>query len=116
MRRVVITGVGLVTPYGSALDAFWAGIANGRSAGQLLPHIEGSSNGAVVGAPVTGFSARDHIDAKSLRLISVQGAKAIHGGALGEAIDKTMRQTGGFVNVDHLQAACWKPFDNRQGA
>ncbi len=70
MRRVVITGIGLVTPYGSTPEAFWAGIANGRSAGQLVTHIEGLNNGALVGAPVTGFSPRDYVDAKSLRLMA----------------------------------------------
>src|SRR5262245_46063780 len=34
--------------------------------------------------------------ARSLRLLPAQGAKAVHGGELGEAIDKAMRETGGF--------------------
>ncbi len=48
--------------------------------------------------------------ARSLRLVSVQGAKAIHGGELGEAIDKTMRDAGGFLRIDDLkknQAEWW---------
>src|SRR5262245_49190497 len=37
--------------------------------------------------------------ARSLRLVAEQGAKAIHGGELGAAIDKVMRETGGFLTL-----------------
>jgi len=50
--------------------------------------------------------------AGSLRLLSAQGAKAIHGGELGEAIDKVMRETGGFLRLDDLKgnrAEWWDP-------
>jgi gamma-glutamyltranspeptidase/glutathione hydrolase len=42
--------------------------------------------------------------ARSLRLLAAQGAKAIHGGELGEAIDKAVRQAGGFLTLDDLKA------------
>jgi gamma-glutamyltranspeptidase/glutathione hydrolase len=48
--------------------------------------------------------------AGSLRLLSAQGARALHGGELGEAIDKTMRATGGFLRLEDLkqnQAEWW---------
>jgi gamma-glutamyltranspeptidase/glutathione hydrolase len=50
--------------------------------------------------------------ARSLRLLAAQGAKAIHGGELGEAIDKEMRQAGGFLRLDDLkrnEAEWWDP-------
>jgi gamma-glutamyltranspeptidase/glutathione hydrolase len=50
--------------------------------------------------------------ARSLRLIANLGAKAIHGGELGVAIDKTMRETGGFLRLEDLQkneAEWWEP-------
>jgi len=42
--------------------------------------------------------------ARSLRLVAEQGAKALHGGELGIAIDKTMRDAGGFLRLDDLKA------------
>jgi 3-oxoacyl-[acyl-carrier-protein] synthase II len=69
-RRVVVTGVGLVTPFGSEFGGFWDALASGRSAAQVIERIEGSSRGPVLGAPVTQFSARAHVDAKSLRLMA----------------------------------------------
>ena len=50
--------------------------------------------------------------ARSLRLLAEQGAKVIHGGELATAIDKTMRETGGFLRLDDLkrnQAEWWEP-------
>lgn len=50
--------------------------------------------------------------ARSLRLVAEQGARALHGGELGEAIDKTMREAGGFLRLDDLKknrAEWWEP-------
>jgi gamma-glutamyltranspeptidase/glutathione hydrolase len=50
--------------------------------------------------------------ARSLRLLADQGAKVIHGGELGEAIDRTMRETGGFLRLADLtanKAEWWDP-------
>ena len=41
--------------------------------------------------------------AASLRMIAEQGAKAIHDGDLGKAIDATMRDAGGFLTIDDLR-------------
>jgi 3-oxoacyl-[acyl-carrier-protein] synthase II len=68
-RRVVVTGMGLVTPFGCGIDGFWGALKAGQSAGRTLPGIE-SAHGAVAGAPVCGFMAREHVDAKSQRLMA----------------------------------------------
>jgi gamma-glutamyltranspeptidase/glutathione hydrolase len=50
--------------------------------------------------------------ARSLRLLASEGAKVIHGGEIGAAIDKTMRETGGFLRLDDLKnnrAEWWEP-------
>lgn len=41
--------------------------------------------------------------AASMRLVAAQGAKVIHGGELGAAIDKEMRRAGGFLTLDDLK-------------
>jgi gamma-glutamyltranspeptidase/glutathione hydrolase len=41
--------------------------------------------------------------AASLKAIAEQGARAIHGGELGKAIDATMREAGGFLTMDDLR-------------
>lgn len=39
MRRVVITGMGVVSPLGNTIDAFWHGLVSGRSAAKALKDI-----------------------------------------------------------------------------
>ena len=66
-RRVVITGIGVVTPFGCALEGLWGALQAGRSAAQEIDGVEGRR---LLGAPVTGFSASSHLDVKSLRLMA----------------------------------------------
>lgn len=50
--------------------------------------------------------------ARSLRLIAEQGAEVVYGGEIGEAIDKTMHEAGGFLSLDDLKndrAEWWEP-------
>jgi gamma-glutamyltranspeptidase / glutathione hydrolase len=52
--------------------------------------------------------------ARSLRLIAKDGAKVVHGGELGIAIDSTVGEAGGFLTIDDLRnnrAEWWKPID-----
>ncbi len=42
--------------------------------------------------------------ARSLRLIGSQGATALYNGPLGEAVDRAMREAGGFLSIKDLQA------------
>jgi 3-oxoacyl-[acyl-carrier-protein] synthase II len=68
-RRIVVTGIGLVTPFGCDVGGFWDAIRSGQSAVRAITDIEGTSDN-VIGAPVRGFAPRDHIDPKSLRLMA----------------------------------------------
>lgn len=50
--------------------------------------------------------------ARSLRLVASEGPGAIHGGALGEAVDRAMRDAGGFLRLSDLEqneAEWWEP-------
>ena len=50
--------------------------------------------------------------ANSFKLISEQGASAVHGGLLGKAIDSAMRQAGGFLalrDLEENEAEWWEP-------
>lgn len=49
---------------------------------------------------------------RSLRAVAKDGARALHGGELGEAVVRTMRDTGGFVSLEDLRtnrAEWWDP-------
>jgi 3-oxoacyl-[acyl-carrier-protein] synthase II len=79
-RRVAITGVGIVSAFGSDPAAYWQALVSGRSGVTRAP-VEGVE-GEVVGAPVTGFSPRAHLDAKSLRLMAPAVAFGVAGAQL----------------------------------
>jgi len=40
--------------------------------------------------------------ARSMRLIAGQGSQIVHGGQIGEAIDRAMRESGGFLRLDDM--------------
>ena len=50
--------------------------------------------------------------AASLEMVAAEGPTALHGGALGEAVDRTMRETEGFLRLADLaenEAEWWAP-------
>jgi nodulation protein E len=66
MNRVVVTGLGVVSPVGSSRDKYWAALLAGRSGfgPHALTPAERISTKVV--APVTDFVASEHFDARQL--------------------------------------------------
>jgi len=69
-RRVVVTGIGLVSAFGCDIATAWQALCAGRSATVALDVVDGKHFDGLVGAPVSGFSPRDYIDPKWLRLMA----------------------------------------------
>jgi len=66
-RRVWITGLGLVTPVGIGLDAFWSGLHAGKSPVKRIDRFDPSGFRSQVGAQIDDFEPTDHMDAKTAR-------------------------------------------------
>jgi 3-oxoacyl-[acyl-carrier-protein] synthase II len=66
-RRVVVTGIGAVTPIGLGVDGLWAGILAGRSAIRPITRFDASSLPARIAAEVPDFDPADWLDPKSVR-------------------------------------------------
>jgi 3-oxoacyl-[acyl-carrier-protein] synthase II len=64
MRRVVITGVGAVTPIGNTAPAFWEGLVAGRSGAAPITLFDASSFSTTFACEVKGYDPLDHIDRK----------------------------------------------------
>src|SRR2546425_8980055 len=63
-RRVVITGVGAVTPIGTAADGLWAGLAARRSAVREITRFDPTRFRSRIAAEIPDFRPLDHLDAK----------------------------------------------------
>lgn len=67
MRRVVITGIGIVAPTGVGREAFWTSIRDGRSAYGRITRFDASSYSCGVGGEATDTSYESVIDPRKLR-------------------------------------------------
>ena len=66
-RRVVISGIGAITPYGIGHEALWNGLKSGRSAVRTLDRFDPSPFRTHVAAQVNDFVPADHLEAKRAR-------------------------------------------------
>ena len=63
-RRVVVTGLGLVTPVGSSLDKAWNNIKNGVSGIRKIDSFDASSFSVQISGSVIDFNVDDYISPK----------------------------------------------------
>ena len=66
-RRVVVTGVGAVTPLGNDIETTWAGIKEGKSGVGMLTRLDSDNFAAKVAAEVKDFDIEKYIDKKDAR-------------------------------------------------
>jgi 3-oxoacyl-[acyl-carrier-protein] synthase II len=66
-RRVVITGMGVVTPIGIGKEAFWDSLKNGRSGVGRLTFFDVTDYTCQIDAEVKGFQPEAYIDKKNIR-------------------------------------------------
>jgi len=67
MRRVVVTGIGAVTPIGSAVAGLYAGVRRAQSAVEQLTRFDASPFRCTVAAEVRDFDPLTYMDAKRAR-------------------------------------------------
>ncbi|NYT38325.1 beta-ketoacyl-[acyl-carrier-protein] synthase II [Allopusillimonas soli] len=66
-RRVVITGLGIVSPVGNDLDSAWDNIVNGRSGIGTITRFDASALSARIAGEVKGFDVTQYISAKEAK-------------------------------------------------
>ena len=59
MKRVVVTGIGVITPVGNDLNTFWENLTAGRCGIGPLDRFDASDYKVKVAAQVRGFSPAD---------------------------------------------------------
>lgn len=63
-RRVVVTGVGLVTPLGTGVQKTWEGLCAGKSGVELISKFDTSEYAVKIAAEVRDFEVESFIDPK----------------------------------------------------
>jgi 3-oxoacyl-[acyl-carrier-protein] synthase II len=66
-RRVVITGVGVVTPIGTAAGGLWDGLLSRRSAVRTLTRFDPTPFRSHIAAEIPDFRPQDHLEAKRVK-------------------------------------------------
>src|SRR4051812_22069295 len=61
-RRVVITGLGVITPLGNDISTFWQNLQNGVSGIRRISSIDASQFDCQIGGEVRDFDPKDHFN------------------------------------------------------
>ena len=67
MRRVVVTGLGCVSPLGNSVEETWAGIRAGKSGVAAITHYDATNFKVKYAAEVKNFEADKYMDGKAAR-------------------------------------------------
>lgn len=68
--RVVVTGMGAVTPLGTSVAQFWDGLVAGRSGVRRITQFDASGFDCQVAGEVPDFDPADYLDSKEVRRMS----------------------------------------------
>ena len=66
-RRVVITGLGALTPIGNDVPSYWEGLSTGVSGADWITHFDASKFKTRFACELKGFQASDHFHRKEVR-------------------------------------------------
>lgn len=67
MRRVVVTGMGAVTPIGLNVDEFWNSVKDSKVGIGPITRFDASDFKAKIAAEVKGFVAKNYMDPKTAK-------------------------------------------------
>ena len=96
LKRVVVTGLGAITPLGLSAEETWENIKAGKSGAAPITHFDASQFKTQFACEVKGFNAADFIDRKESRKMDIYTQYALaaakqaiaDSGIAGEGVDK----------------------------
>ncbi len=66
-RRVVVTGLGLISPVGNSVESGWEAVCNGRSGIGPVTDFDASQLGTRIAGEIRGFDVTDYLSGKEAR-------------------------------------------------
>ncbi len=67
LKRVVVTGLGAITPLGNNVPDYWNALLNGVSGSAKITHFDASEFKTQFACEVKDFNVKDHLDRKEAR-------------------------------------------------
>lgn len=99
-KRVVVTGIGALTPLGNTVPAYWDGLINGVSGADFITQFDASKFKTRFACEVKGFNPEDFFDRKEARKLDRFSQFAV------TAADQAVKDAGidvqGSVNQDRV--------------
>lgn len=97
-RRVVVTGMGAITPIGNSVEEFWSGIKEGKTGFGSITYFDTADYRCKLAAEVKDFDPTQYMDKKSARRMEqfCQFAVAAAGQAIADA-GLTMEQEDPYM-------------------
>jgi len=86
-RRVVVTGMGVISPIGNSVDEFWESLVNGKSGIGLITRFDASAFKTRIAGEVKNFNPEPIISAKEARRIDLFSQYALCSTA--EAVERS---------------------------
>ena len=77
LKRVVVTGLGAITPIGNDVDSTWKNAIDGVSGAGPITHFDASKFKTQFACEVKNFNATEHFDRKALRTLDLYAQYAI---------------------------------------
>jgi len=123
-RRVVVTGIGAVTPIGLNISQFWDGLISGKNGVAPITHFDASKFDTQFAAEVKNFNPEEYFDKKSVKRLDrfSQFAIAASVQAIVDSdvnLEKINRDRAGVIygsgigGLETLQNEHWKYFQDR---
>jgi len=98
MKRVVITGLGAITPLGNSINEFWENIVNGKSGAASITKFDTTNFKTHFGCEVKGFEVEQYFDKKEIKKYDLFTQYAV------AASDQAIKDAGlDFTKMDDLE-------------
>jgi len=94
MRRVVVTGIGALTPIGNNLEDFWQNLQDGVSGAGMITKFDTEKFRSKIACEVKDFNPKDHFHVKEIRKYDPFSQYALY------AVDQAI--TNGNIDFDTL--------------
>jgi 3-oxoacyl-[acyl-carrier-protein] synthase II len=77
LKRVVVTGIGAITPLGNDAKSFWENLVKGESGCDMISHFDASKFKTKFACEVKNFDSKDHFDRKEAKALDLYAQFAI---------------------------------------